>query len=199
MFSRTLKAETQYLHHQLDNHPTLSSLLKPISPDIYQDVLSVLYGYYKPLEATFALYEQTDTMQQLSWSALRYKSDRLYRDLCQMDVDLVNSAWCHELPNIQSEASLIGVLYVLEGATLGGQVIKRHLNNNPHLQHLPKTFFDGYGKATGQMWQTYQTVLQTFYERNQQDAPIIIEAAKTTFTTLFNWLEHENNVIHMES
>lgn len=60
------------------------------------------------------------------------------------------------LPVINTVGQLVGALYVIEGSTLGGQLISRSLN-----QHLGLTlntgarFFYGYGEQTALMWQSF--------------------------------------------
>jgi heme oxygenase len=51
----------------------------------------------------------------------------------------------------------VGCLYVLEGATLGGQFISRHLATLGIGPANGGLFFHGYGAKTGEMWKSFQT------------------------------------------
>jgi heme oxygenase len=42
----------------------------------------------------------------------------------------------HDLPDIEDWPRMLGCLYVLEGATLGGQIISRHLQRTLHIDAI---------------------------------------------------------------
>ena len=46
----------------------------------------------------------------------------------------------------------MGALYVLEGATLGGQVIIKRLKKNEPFSTLPLAYYNVYADHTGVMW-----------------------------------------------
>ena len=50
--------------------------------------------------------------------------------------------------------SLVGILYTLEGSTLGGQFIARNLTALSHAT-LPMRFFSGYGDLTRPRWEDF--------------------------------------------
>lgn len=50
------------------------------------------------------------------------------------------------------EAEALGALYVLEGATLGGQVIIKRLKKNEPFSTLPLAYYNVYADHTGVMW-----------------------------------------------
>ena len=50
----------------------------------------------------------------------------------------------------------MGRLYVLEGSTLGGAFIDRHLATVPELSGLRLRAFSPYGPETGAMWQGFR-------------------------------------------
>lgn len=58
-----------------------------------------------------------------------------------------------------SPAEAMGMLYVLEGSTLGARIIRGALaKQGAHLEGL--SFLDPYGPDTGQMWRSFLTVLR---------------------------------------
>ena len=61
------------------------------------------------------------------------------------------------------DASLLGAMYVLEGATLGGHVIVKRLLVNPHLQQLDLNFnyYQAYGQELINKWKQFCQVLNT--------------------------------------
>ena len=53
---------------------------------------------------------------------------------------------CRDLPLVETFAQTLGCPYVLEGATLGGQVVGRHLRENLNLSpENGAAFFNSYG------------------------------------------------------
>ena len=96
--------------------------------------------------------------------------------------------FCDVLPPLVTLPNLLGCLYVIEGATLGGQIITRHLQKNLHI--FPETgaeFFNGYGAATATRWQACCAMLTTQAEKIADDEHIIA-TANQTFATLEHWL-----------
>jgi heme oxygenase len=66
------------------------------------------------------------------------------------------------LPAFPSPANLaeaLGMLYVLEGSTLGGHVILRTLRN-AGVDCAPLAFLDPYGPDTGRRWRDFLIVLE---------------------------------------
>ena len=82
-------------------------------------------------------------------------------------------------PALAGPASALGALYVLEGSTLGGRVILRHLDRLA----LPGTtnaraYFAGYGPHTGRMWAGFVARLEA---AASADLPAIVAGAVLTF------------------
>jgi heme oxygenase len=87
---------------------------------------------------------------------------------------------------------VLGYLYVMEGSTLGGQVITKMLKNQ--LQITPDQggrFFHGYGDKTKIMWNDFCATLSSIHHIEQQNN--IILSAKNTFIQLHAWME--NNIL----
>ena len=86
-----------------------------------------------------------------------------------------------DLPSLDSKERIFGSLYVIEGSTLGGQVISRHLKQQFDLDETNgAAFFSGYGKETGKMWNGYRDAITRFAdgEANREE---IIAGANETF------------------
>ena len=79
---------------------------------------------------------------------------------------------CKRLPSVDTLPGLLGCLCVSEGASLGGQVITRHLRASLGL--TPSTggaFFFGVGEPTGQCWKTFvQALTRLVAEQGGGDA-----------------------------
>jgi heme oxygenase len=60
---------------------------------------------------------------------------------------------------VASRAEALGALYVLEGSTLGGRVIRKALAARGH-DHAGLGFLDPYGDRTGERWKSFISVLE---------------------------------------
>lgn len=115
----------------------------------------------------------------------RRKSAILARDLADLGVEPEGVGV--QLPPM-SRGEALGVLYVLEGSTLGGRVIAREMM----AAGQPTTglsFFDAYGAATGARWRAFTAVLEAEIERGRpglQDD--VVRGAITGFGVVEAWL-----------
>lgn len=179
-----LKAETQAEHDAIERVLDLTS--DSLTLAAYREWLARIYGFYRPVEARLHAVPGVDLRA-------RRKCPLLQADLRALGVDAARlRPVCAELPPLATAADRFGCLYVLEGATLGGRVIGRHIERV--LAVTPPAggrFFHGYGARTGPMWQAFRVALTAFAEAPQTHDRIVA-AAVTTFRTLRAWCEaHE--------
>lgn len=91
------------------------------------------------------------------------------------------------LPPTPDTASLLGAMYVMEGSTLGGQLIARHVERVlPLSDGNGSKFFRGHRDQTGPLWKEFCEVLQTRVP--ESDTPAVIDAAKKMFAAFGNWM-----------
>jgi len=184
---RRLRNETSERHAGLEQR--LPVIEPRLSRDNYRAILEGFFGYYAPLEVPLCA---SNVWADLPFDfASRRKVPRLEKDLVALGKtaeELTRLPRCAELPALDSIPRVLGCLYVIEGATLGGQVITRHLRAN--LAITPETggaFFAGYGAATGARWQAFGAMITVAAERfGGQDE--IVASANHTFETLDRWL-----------
>jgi heme oxygenase len=124
-------------------HVALEKRLPFFSPQLdaawYRRLLQAYYGFYRPMEST--LYDAGLIPGGFD-QALREKTPTLHTDLIALGV--ANQAiaalpLCLALPRLDTPAACLGALYVLEGATLGGQVLRREMarrRDRPALERL---------------------------------------------------------------
>jgi heme oxygenase len=94
---------------------------------------------------------------------------------------------CKALPLLEPPSRALGSLYVLEGATLGGQIISRHLQATLGLnQKRGAAFFNGYGSENGQMWREFGKTLTESTE-TKADPSQVLKGAEETFRSLEIW------------
>jgi heme oxygenase len=82
---------------------------------------------------------------------------------------------------------VFGGLYVTEGATLGGQIISRQLEQMLGLSaRRGAAFFTSYGLQVGSMWRSFCATLQAHTPAEKED--LVVDAAKQTFVCMHQWL-----------
>ena len=187
MILKRLKEATSSRHAALESR--LPLLDASMSRARYLQFLQRFWGYYAPLETQLLALPYWDSME--FDYAERHKTPRLVQDLralgetCEAIRTVVR---CRNLPTLASPGQLLGCLYVIEGATLGGQIITRRLQANLGLTPLTgAAFFDGYGAQTGGHWKAFCAMLRANAgESGRQDE--IVASANQTFETLGQWL-----------
>jgi len=147
-----------------------------------------MYGFYHPLEARlFALH---------GWSSVglaleaRKKVPLLEADLIHAgmtETTLLSLPICQTLPRVETFAQGLGCLYVVEGATLGGQVLTRHFQRQTHTQQWSCSFFRSYRDRTGPMWKEFVEKV-TSYATTTATEESILSSAMETFLCLEQWL-----------
>ncbi|HEY1189846.1 MAG TPA: biliverdin-producing heme oxygenase [Gemmata sp.] len=187
MLLTRLKDETRELHERVERN--LALLERAPSADEYRPLLWKFYRFYRPAEAALAA---------VPWGALgfdfdsRRKAPLLERDLTALGATraALDGAGGAALPPLDTVPRALGCLYVLEGATLGGQVLTRHMSGAPG-GPLPGAFFASYGADVGTMWKTFRAFLTAYSERAGGDDEIV-RSAHRTFEALGAVLAGEN-------
>lgn len=181
-----LKQQTRSYHLELEH--SLALLTRPIERDEYQALLQRLWGFYQPLEQRLAATcAATDLVRwDERWKAPWLAQDLQALGLARAAIDALPRAAA--LPPCDTLAAALGCWYVLEGATLGGQLIARQLY--PRLGLTPTSggaFFISYDAQVGPMWQRFCVAL-TSYATTAERQAAMIAAACATFYALDQWL-----------
>jgi heme oxygenase (biliverdin-IX-beta and delta-forming) len=91
------------------------------------------------------------------------------------------------LPPFDDVYSMLGAMYVMEGSTLGGQVISRHVEKCLGLvAGNGDAFFLGHGDQTGRMWKEFCSLLETKVPEDRSDSVIL--GAKAMFRCFREWM-----------
>ena len=175
-FRLQLRAETDRPHKTLEAILAASGLTG--QRDDYVALLESFLRVYRPLEAALAKLDWTSFGLNL---AERSKTQWLAADLAALGRDhRVIEDWS-AIPQIDTPIRGLGALYVVEGASLGGQVISKWLSER--LGIGPSNggrFFSSYGEDVSRMWRSYLEVLEAAAE-DAPEAEIITAAALETF------------------
>jgi heme oxygenase len=147
-----LRQATHEHHNQLNRHSMLAGLTQPdYTINEYQKLLCAYVGLYQALEQLILSF-LSDNETQFDYRP-RLKSAWLLQDLAYFHIEPDSFSHASQALNIKNRGDLIGILYVIEGSTLGGQLISKHLAKN--LGITPETggrFFGGYGENTATFW-----------------------------------------------
>jgi len=97
------------------------------------------------------------------------------------------------IPEITDLPSLLGAMYVMEGSTLGGQLIARHVATTLQLEDgRGNAFFRGHGEQTGRMWKEFCEVMKVRVSEDESEAVVV--AAKAMFRTFGEWMQGRSEV-----
>lgn len=160
-----LRGATHGDHVRVNRHPLIIGLTRPgYSPDAYRQVLIAYYHFYRDQEVAIA---RVLARHGIPFSYLgRWKRPWLEEDLAHFGIDPNEAANLPRQPvgvaELSGKGALVGVLYAIEGASLGGQVISSHLAST--LGFTPDRgarFFSGYGESTAARWQEYLGFAET--------------------------------------
>ena len=206
-----LRLETRGEHEAVEQ--VLDLMAASLTREGYRQRLQQFYGFYAPLEA--ALQARCDrvagdagnagdkALSTGTHSALAVrlnKTAHLRQDLRRLGVMIEDLPLCRDLPPLETQTEVLGCLYVLEGATLGGRMITRHVQATLGITlEAGGSFFEGYGADTGKMWQTMRQLLVSGAPDVRCENAVVANAI-TTFACLRRWCEsgqtHKDAVSH---
>jgi len=184
MILEKLKKETQVHHAGLEK--LLVGRLKTIrDQNDYAELINTFYGYYFPLEQAVDRFVNTALFPDYD---IRRKSASLHSDPQSLNYTYATTFAPH--PSINDISEAIGAMYVMEGSTLGGQIIVSMLARAlPGLSGC-YSFFYSYGEQTPVMWQAFRHQVNAHEPLLNEHA--MIRGAQQTFTGLHDWFKQRN-------
>lgn len=179
-----LRDGTHAEHVRLNQHPLLKGITRPgYTLSMYRRVLVAYYHFYGALEVAI---ERSDYWVADAFSyEPRRKLGWIVQDLVALGVDPDEPGWLPSSPIFPPLAGglapLVGVLYTIEGSTLGGQVISRHIGTHLGLAAANGgRFFFGYGPETPNYWAEFEAFMEASLASSEQFAQAL-GAARDTF------------------
>ena len=181
-----LKAETAASHARVDALMDLPAMTRPR----YSASLAALRDAHLAVERELS--RHATALAEFGYDV----ADR--SKLGWLDADLATLGAIPSAPSsdftlaLQDAADAFGAVYVMEGSTLGGQVIARHVI--PMLGVTPAEgcrYFTGYGPSTRERWRDTTAAITRFAEPNCEDATgRMVSAANRTFALVEGVLRH---------
>lgn len=162
----------------------------------YTRIIALFYGFYRPMEAGL---QRLKILAPQQGFPLRARAELLKCDLLALgwgEQAIAAIPTCADLPDLWTPEHFAGCLYVLEGASLGGQVIIRHLRDRLEFpDHGGTAFFAGDGTSTAARW---KCVLEWLEHVGHSGLRVeqIVSSACATFRALANWARAQG--IHHE-
>lgn len=180
MLTEALREETSAQHAQMEAANPL-----PRTEADYLRQLKNFFGFVEPWERAVAQVLPPDDPIR----AGRGKMDWLERDLEFFGIDRAQREKLPrvtELPSLSSRPEILGAAYVLEGSTLGGQIISRHLEETLGLRDgCGYRYFSSYGPDVGAQWKAFRAEL--LKASSATNDPVIVRSARSTFEILHRW------------
>jgi heme oxygenase len=187
-----LRQRTRAAHDLIEREPPFAAVLSHHFTLVdYGGLLLTLRGFYEQMER--------DLFQNLPEPlahgvAHRRKTGLIARDIAALRLSgaadpqgaraVDASGWSVERK--------MGGLYVLEGATLGGRVIRRHLLRRfgPEIERA-LAFYGCYGASTGAEWAAFRDLMARSYDSRPEQIEDVVDGALDVFASLRAWVGAE--------
>ncbi|KUJ59351.1 hypothetical protein AR687_23370 [Flavobacteriaceae bacterium CRH] len=181
-FLNNLKTQTASSHKRLEELPVSSYILSPnMKMEDYAHYLQLMYDVHYSVEvAVFPLLTAIiDDVNE------RKKKHLIEDDLLYLNYSKPVARPVFNTQNISVPFAL-GILYVVEGSSLGGRFILKNLETIDGLTDgKGVSYFAGYGNKTGSYWKTFLNLLSA-YEEEYNVEHEIIEGAIYAFDCIYN-------------
>ena len=182
-----LKSDTRAAHERLERNSFGTSLMEGrLTREDYRRLLAKFYGIYAPLEPSLVA---NPHLSAIGFDyAARQKLPALESDLLYLRTELAYLPVCVGLPPLSGLPETLGILYVVEGSTLGGQVLARKLLEMFGREADRYTrFFNSYGERVGVLWKSFGELVNTNIK--PADEPALVGAATAMFSAFDAWLK----------
>ena len=181
---RDLRTATAVEHERVE--ATLGLMDPHLDRDRLVEVLGLLHAFWRTAEAGLDEWARRSPADAavLQWD--RRRRTGLYAaDLTALGASPADDG--PDLPEVADTDAALGRLYVMEGSTLGGTFIDRHLATLPGLAGGPRLrCFSPYGESTGAMWAAFRRAVREHVD-DGGDTARVVGAARSTFTVLADW------------
>lgn len=187
-FLTALRSHTAYWHQQLEQTDISKALLQDdLTPEVYKLYLQKMYGFVQAFEAQI-LPLITNVIPD--WQE-RKKAAALKADLIKLGASdaAIAALPVFSITENYTEAAALGAMYVMEGSSLGGAVIYKHVAKKLGLDgETGAGYFKGYGPETGSRWKAFIGSF-TDYAVIHQQQQTIMDSATHTFKQIYHWFQ----------
>jgi heme oxygenase len=151
----------------------------------YARLVECFFGFWAPVEERLS---ELATLRDPDLGLkTRFKCSLLTEDLLFLGRDPAIVRQCERLPQLDTFLQGLGCLYVLEGSTLGSQIISRRLKETLQLSGgSGASFFNAYNGSVGARWMEFKRFVSAAVR--PEDADNVVGAARQTFMCFYEWL-----------
>lgn len=180
----------------------ISDYLKKNTADLH-DAAEKLFNSQKIFDRTFTLddYKKIITNNYIMLlnsenEIFTYLSDQFSeklqlnerKKLGLIEKDLESLSIENQIPlqkvDISDQNEALGMMYVIEGSTLGGNVIAKQLSKTEGFEEVTFNFFGCYQDKTGAMWKNFKEILDSEVQEEHYDE--VLAGAKKLYHLLLN-------------
>lgn len=174
-FLQRLRNTTAQSHEALESLPLSKRIIDPaVTKSEYTAYLSLMYSVIRDTETViFPLLENTVPDLQSRRKAVTLEADLAFLGaaLPHAHSPLKNAAQSGDV------AFALGVMYVVEGSSLGGRVIYKNIESSlGYNESGGAAYFAGYGGSTGSKWKSFIEVLTRYADEHGCEDEIIAGA-----------------------
>jgi heme oxygenase len=181
MLHETLKQATLQQHNQLEQLMFVGQIMGgTLTFDEYKKILTTNYLTHAHIEEALYTNLSAHLREKLSIED-RIKLPALLQDLEEAKITIPLTEPDTSFVDTHTDAAILGSMYVMEGATLGGNVIVKRLKTNPHLApyNLDFHYYQVYGDKLVERWKQFVQVMDTTVPANEYNAAV--KSAVTMF------------------
>ncbi|KAB1074789.1 biliverdin-producing heme oxygenase [Methylobacterium planeticum] len=176
-----LRAATAAAHQDLERSLDWEARVATLAG--YRDLLARFRGFHGVYEPAIGA-----ALADEAFFAPRRRLARLDADLSDLGLDARLDLPGPPAPRLDGPDAAIGALYVLEGSTLGGQMIGRRIAALHGFDAATGCrYYLAHGNRTGAMWSAFRTHLDSLAAGPDAEAAAVA-AANATFEALRLWL-----------
>ena len=147
----------------------------------YRDLLGRLHGFHAAWEPAIGAALDDGAFFESRRRLAALGDDLAFLGLTEPEIG--GLPWARPIA-LAGPAPAMGALYVLEGSTLGGRVIGRHIAAAHGLGGEGLAYYSGPGARTGAMWSAFRARLDSF----DGEGEAVVAAANDTFDAMRRWL-----------
>lgn len=186
--SLCLRRSTRELHQAVEVKLGLPWTIT--SRDNYVACLSRFHRLYRPLERQLRAFSDwpdhgLSPMGHVYAASLASDLELLLQPGAPLPPDAPSEA----CPNLPSFAHALGARYVLEGSTLGGEVILHHLIRSGVDGAATARAFLGVGQQRPDGWRDFRAALDRYGKKWPKAVPHVVTGAERSFRAIGEWLQ----------
>jgi heme oxygenase (biliverdin-IX-beta and delta-forming) len=187
-FLAELRERTGPSHQALESLPLSMALVDPgLTREQYVLYLQTMYGMIAEVEEKIfpVVSELVPDIES------RRKKELLLKDMEKLGAPVPPAGDNLNMEAATDLAYAMGIMYVIEGSTLGGRVILKSIDKSLGLNaENGAAYFAGYGADTGMLWKLFLDSLMKFAAESERQ-PGIIEGAESAFNIIYQLMNQQ--------